>query len=64
MALPMPPIETSRFYNIGVGVALDVIYFIHERGTGIVWIVGGLDPVGARELSREFFIPIRNSYLP
>ncbi|MFA0785016.1 hypothetical protein [Fervidibacter sacchari] len=57
VGLPMPPIEERRLRNIGVGVALDVTYFIHERGTGIVWIVGGLNPVGAGELSQEFFIP-------
>jgi hypothetical protein len=56
-APPLPPVELFYLRNIGVGVALDVKYFIHERGTGVVWTDGGLDPVGAGELSRELFIP-------
>ena len=56
-APPLPPVELFYLRNIGVGVALDVKYFIHEQGTGVVWTDGGLDPVGAGELSRELFIP-------
>jgi hypothetical protein len=57
LELAAPPVELFYLRNIGVGVALDVRYFIHERGTGVVWVDGGLDPVGAGELSRELFIP-------
>jgi hypothetical protein len=56
-ALPMPPIEMRRLRNIGVGVAMEVRYFIHERGTGIIWVRSSLDPIGAGEFSQEFFIP-------
>jgi hypothetical protein len=57
LELAAPPVGLFYLRNIGVGVALDVKYFIHERGTGVVWVDGGLDPVGAGELSRELFIP-------
>lgn len=54
---PAPPVELYRLCNIGVGVALEVVYFLHEWGTGVILMVSGLDPVGAGEFSREFFIP-------
>jgi hypothetical protein len=46
-----------RLRNIGVGVAMEVGYFIHERGTDIIWVRSSLDPIGAGEFSQEFFIP-------
>jgi hypothetical protein len=56
-APPLPPLELFYLRNIGVGVALNVEWCIHQRGTGVVWVDGSLDPVGAGELSRELFIP-------
>jgi hypothetical protein len=56
-APPLPPVELFYLRNIGVGVALNVEWCIHQRGTGVVWVDGSLDPVGAGELSRELFIP-------
>ncbi|MFA0752224.1 MAG: hypothetical protein SLRJCFUN_002627 [Candidatus Fervidibacter sp.] len=56
-AAPPTPVELRRLRNIGVGVALEVVYFLHEWGTGVILMVSGLDPVGAGEFSREFFIP-------
>ena len=56
-APPALPVELYRLCNIGVGVALEAVYFLHGWGTGVILMVGGLDPVGAGEFSREFFLP-------
>ena len=48
--------------NIGVGAALDVYFFVHERDTGWVSIVGNIEPIGASEFSREF-LPVLTTAL-
>ena len=56
IASGLPHLDFYQVRNIGVGAALDVHFFVHERNTGRVSIVGNIEPIGASELSREFFV--------
>jgi len=66
-----PPITSGvsnlDFYqvrNIGVGAALGIRFFVHEHDTGSISVVGGIEPVGAGETSKEFPVTIRGLLKP
>ena len=52
----LPDLDFYQIHNIGVGAALDVYFFVHERDTGWVSLVGNIEPIGASEFSREFLV--------
>jgi len=56
IASGLPHLDFYQIRNIGFGAALDVYFFVHERNTDWVSIVGNIEPIGASELSREFFV--------
>jgi len=58
----LPDLDFYQIHNIGVGAALDVYFFVHERDTGQVSIVGNIEPIGASEFSREF-LPVLTTAL-
>ncbi|MCS7186171.1 MAG: hypothetical protein N3B10_04240 [Armatimonadetes bacterium] len=64
LASGLPYLDFYQVRNIGVGAALNVLFFVHEIETEAISVTGEIEPIGAEEFSKEFPVTTRTLLLP